>query len=157
MSGVEPWNFVKKKLQHKCFPVNIGKFLRTPTLKNICERLVLSQWNQSIHSKQRLMLCENEFIPNKYLCLIKLTNFGILHYLWSAYLSKCFFQFVGSIFIFSINSFLPIFIFSQKIFSIDFAWWESLATPHGLYCDLSLLQVHSKQFLTKCCQKIPLK
>ena len=23
-------NFVKKKLQHKCFPVNIAKFLRTP-------------------------------------------------------------------------------------------------------------------------------
>ena len=28
------------KVQHGCFPVNIGKFLRTP-LKNICERLLL--------------------------------------------------------------------------------------------------------------------
>ena len=27
-----------KRLQHKCFPV---KFLRTPILKNICERLLL--------------------------------------------------------------------------------------------------------------------
>ena len=32
---------MKKKLQHSCFPVNIAKFLRTPILKNICERLLL--------------------------------------------------------------------------------------------------------------------
>ena len=25
-----------------CYPVNIAKFLRTPVLKNICERLLLS-------------------------------------------------------------------------------------------------------------------
>ena len=25
-------NFIKKKLQHRCFPVNIAKFLRTPVL-----------------------------------------------------------------------------------------------------------------------------
>ena len=25
-------NFIKKRLQHRCFPVNIGKFLRTPIL-----------------------------------------------------------------------------------------------------------------------------
>ena len=27
--------------QHRCFPVNLAKFLRTPILKNICERLLL--------------------------------------------------------------------------------------------------------------------
>ena len=27
-------NFIKKRLQYKCFPVNIGKFLRTPFLQN---------------------------------------------------------------------------------------------------------------------------
>ena len=32
---------IKKGIQHWCFPVNIEKFLRTPTLKNICERLLL--------------------------------------------------------------------------------------------------------------------
>ena len=31
----DPSNFIKKKLQHRCFPKNIAKFLRTPTLKNI--------------------------------------------------------------------------------------------------------------------------
>ena len=35
-------NFIKKRLQHRCFLVNIAKFLRTPILKNICERLLLN-------------------------------------------------------------------------------------------------------------------
>ena len=34
-------NFIKKRLQQRCFPVNITKFLRTPILKNVCEQLVL--------------------------------------------------------------------------------------------------------------------
>ena len=34
-------NFIKKRLQHRCFPVIIAKFLRIPILKNICERLLL--------------------------------------------------------------------------------------------------------------------
>ena len=34
-------NFVKKILQHRCFSVKLAKFLRTPTLKNICQRLLL--------------------------------------------------------------------------------------------------------------------
>ena len=34
-------NFIRKRLQHRCFPVNIAKFLRKPILKNICERLLL--------------------------------------------------------------------------------------------------------------------
>ena len=34
-------NFIKKSFQHRCFPVNIAKFLRTPDLKNICERPLL--------------------------------------------------------------------------------------------------------------------
>ena len=35
-------NFVKKRLQHRCFPVKFAKLLRTPILKNICERLLPS-------------------------------------------------------------------------------------------------------------------
>ena len=27
-------NFIKKRLQHRCFPVNIGEFLRTASIKN---------------------------------------------------------------------------------------------------------------------------
>ena len=35
------WHFIKKKLEHSCFAVNIAKLLRAPILKNICERLLL--------------------------------------------------------------------------------------------------------------------
>ena len=38
----ETCNAVKKRLQLRCFPVNIAKFLRTPILKNICKWLLLS-------------------------------------------------------------------------------------------------------------------
>ena len=41
--GVFGVNFIKKRLQHRYFPVNITKFLRTPILKNIWERLHLKQ------------------------------------------------------------------------------------------------------------------
>ena len=37
--------FNKKIHQHRCFPANIAKFLRTPISKNVCERLLLrSTW-----------------------------------------------------------------------------------------------------------------
>ena len=35
-------NFIKKRLQHSYFPGKFTKHLRTPFLKNICERLLLS-------------------------------------------------------------------------------------------------------------------
>ena len=35
------WNFIKKRLQHRSFHVKFAKFLRTPILKSICERLLL--------------------------------------------------------------------------------------------------------------------
>ena len=35
-------DFIKKRLQHRCFPVNIATFLRTPILKNSCKRLLLN-------------------------------------------------------------------------------------------------------------------
>ena len=31
---------LKKRLQHRCFPVSIAKFSRIPFLKNICKRLL---------------------------------------------------------------------------------------------------------------------
>ena len=41
VAGLDPASFLKKKLQHKCFPVKFAKLLRTPILKNICKRLLL--------------------------------------------------------------------------------------------------------------------
>ena len=37
----EACNFIKKRLQQRCFPVKFAEFLRTTIFKNICERLLL--------------------------------------------------------------------------------------------------------------------
>ena len=37
-AGLQTCNIIKKRLQHRCFPVNIGKFLRIPISKNICAK-----------------------------------------------------------------------------------------------------------------------
>ena len=34
--------FIKKRLQRECFSANIAKFSRTPIVKNICKRLLLT-------------------------------------------------------------------------------------------------------------------
>ena len=34
---VHTCNFIKKRLEHRCFPMNFAKFLRTPILKNISD------------------------------------------------------------------------------------------------------------------------
>ena len=52
-------NFIKKKLQHRCFPVKFEKFLKTPILKNICERLLL------IFMSRSLVIIRLKFISNK--------------------------------------------------------------------------------------------
>ena len=41
VAGLQACNFVKKRLQHWCFPVKFAKFLRTSILRNICEELLL--------------------------------------------------------------------------------------------------------------------
>ena len=39
--GLRPATLFKKKLWHRCFPVNFAKFLRTPFLQNTSGRLLL--------------------------------------------------------------------------------------------------------------------
>ena len=41
-------NFIKKRLQYRCFPVKIVKFSRTPISKNTCERLLLAIHRQNL-------------------------------------------------------------------------------------------------------------
>ena len=36
-TGLKAYNFIKKRPQYRYFPVKFVKFLRTPTLKNICK------------------------------------------------------------------------------------------------------------------------
>ena len=50
VAGLWACNFIKKKLQHRCFPMKFAKLLRTPILKNICERLLpYFQYNSHHH------------------------------------------------------------------------------------------------------------
>ena len=39
----QTWNFIKKRIQHRCFSVNTAKFLGTPILRNIYELMLLYQ------------------------------------------------------------------------------------------------------------------
>ena len=41
VADLEACNFIKKRLQHRSFPLKFAKFLRTSISKNICERLFL--------------------------------------------------------------------------------------------------------------------
>ena len=41
VAGRQPSNLIKERPQHRCFPVNNAEFLRIPTLKSICELLLL--------------------------------------------------------------------------------------------------------------------
>ena len=41
VGGHKAGNLIKKRLQHRCFPVNIAKFVVTPVLKNSCVWLLL--------------------------------------------------------------------------------------------------------------------
>ena len=41
VADLEACNFVKKRLQYRCFPVDIAKFFGAPILKNTCQRLLL--------------------------------------------------------------------------------------------------------------------
>ena len=41
-SSLRAATLLKKRLWHRCFPVNFAKFLRTPFLQNTSERLLLS-------------------------------------------------------------------------------------------------------------------
>ena len=41
VAWLRAFSFIKKKYQRSCFAVKFAKVFRTPTSKNICERLLL--------------------------------------------------------------------------------------------------------------------
>ena len=62
--GLQSCNFFKKRLQHRCFPVNIAKFLRTPVLKNICQRL-FERFRTQINNITSNTWSEEDIFSNK--------------------------------------------------------------------------------------------
>ena len=69
---LQPSNFPKERLQHKFFPVNIGKFLKTPILKNICERLLLLTviFTQENNHMQRCFYLPGPKLHKKLTCVM---------------------------------------------------------------------------------------
>ena len=45
------WRFSNWMIQHRCFPVNITRFLRAPFLTNICQQLLMNDGNSLFWSK----------------------------------------------------------------------------------------------------------
>ena len=64
-SIIQAFNFIVKRLQHSCFPVNITKIFRTAILKNICERLFLDI--RPLNLLARTILMQNFF--SLYVCI----------------------------------------------------------------------------------------
>ena len=48
-------NFLKKGAKHRCFPVNIAKFLRTLILKNIFEKMLVTVRKYAINDIVQLL------------------------------------------------------------------------------------------------------
>ena len=47
-AGLKAWNFIKKRPQHRCFSINIAKFLILLISENICKRLHFDFFNSSL-------------------------------------------------------------------------------------------------------------
>ena len=62
VTALQVWNFVKKRLQHRCFPVNNAKFLRTPILKKICWLGVINRSNPYLTYEIRFEVDTEEWL-----------------------------------------------------------------------------------------------
>ena len=71
-----PEILLKKRLWHRCFPVKFEKFLRTPILKNIYERLLLENY---------ILTYYNPYIPD----ILFFKSVSFLTQIWAFYLKKC--------------------------------------------------------------------
>ena len=56
VAGLKPETLLKKSLQHRCFPVEFAKFLRTSIMKNIFEGLFLIARKQLRNAKSPCVL-----------------------------------------------------------------------------------------------------
>ena len=65
--GIQAYNFIKKRLQHRCFPVKLAMFLRTPFFKEhlvwwqllLCVGEDLKQVNQICKNFLKMFLLQN--------------------------------------------------------------------------------------------------
>ena len=75
-AGLQTCNFIKKRLQHWCFPMKFATFLRTSILNNICERLLLFVSPQNTIANSRGAFALNETLTkSKVSIFFKHNNF----------------------------------------------------------------------------------
>ena len=65
-SGLKVCHFIKKRLQHRCFPVNVAKYLGRPISKNIKERLLL-QFGKFFYTTLLVLLCYKPLIKTLFI------------------------------------------------------------------------------------------
>ena len=53
LAGLQAGNFITKRFQHRGFPVDMVKFLKTSILKDICERLLLNFLIQNVRNNRK--------------------------------------------------------------------------------------------------------
>ena len=96
IAGVQAYNFMKRRLQHKCFPVKKTEFLRTTILKNI--------WKKKEHlptTASCLTEAKYAFAINCYMCWNQLYISTMVLQKWFRDLPEVFFSsFFSFIFIF---------------------------------------------------------
>ena len=82
VAALHACNFIKKRLQHRCFAVNIAKFLRTLILKKICERLLLHNKFQRLFSvcQSSINLSVSESLSFLLAILIPYELIYVMHY-----------------------------------------------------------------------------
>ena len=83
---IQTCNFLKKRLQHRCFPAKFAKFWRTSILKNICEWLLLKIG--------KIVVLENVLYPKS---LIHFRPMFPFYTPWKCQKSPSFLMFSGSI------------------------------------------------------------
>ena len=67
VAGFQACNVIKKRLQDRCFPVNIAQFLRTTISKSICERMPFEVSNPLMGKITLVKEKENSIIINGFL------------------------------------------------------------------------------------------
>ena len=82
VAGLRPAALLKKRLLHRCFPVNFGKFLRAPFLQNTSGRLLL---HRSVIHVEGSSQGKNIKTKTNYVVLIDIEKggrYGVFYTLW---------------------------------------------------------------------------
>ena len=80
LQAFRPAILLKKRLQHRCFPVNISKFLRTPIFKNIWKGLLLRILTFSVRNLRILRRTRNlndVFLHRFSMCVFSFTRLSM--------------------------------------------------------------------------------